>query len=251
VTHGWELDQTFSLNTDAPQWVHDMTNSIGGHLPDSSWTVFALGWNGSSGAGQVLPSAAASRGEIIGRKFGLGISTQGWSHVHFIGHSAGAVLIQTAAEALKANSPSPVAIQTTFVDPYDWTPFNGHSRFGAGSDWSDNYFGFDLLSRSRTGGQMDHSYNVDITGLDQSGLGSHSFAHEFYQLTINGYPGNLNAGRGFPLSKEMGNWDFAINTYHRGDPPYPLPLGEGLRLIGNSSIPIQNYTYQGIFGEAW
>ena len=239
VTHGWQP-------IGVPQWIYDMTDSIGNNLPDSTWTVFALSWNGSDGAGTLLPQTAASRSVVIGKKFGLGISAQGWSHVHFIGHSAGAVLIQSAAEALMANSPSPVVVHTTFLDPYDWGPFNGHSRFGAGSDWSDNYFETDP-SGPLTGGQMDHSYNVDISGLDQSAFGSHSFAYEFYQNTITGYPNNLNEGRGFLLSKEGGHWDYATTTYQRGDPPYLL-FG-GLQLIGNGSGPIQNYTRLGNFGE--
>jgi hypothetical protein len=249
VTHGWDWSVTSDFSTDAPQWVYDMTNSIGSHLPDSSWTVFALSWKGLGRATQAYPSQAASRGEVIGQKFGRGISAQGWSHVHFIGHSAGAVLIQAAAEELIANSPSPVEIHTTFLDPYDWSFFGGPARFGAGSVWSDNYFENDL-SGPLTGGQLDHSYNVDISALDPHPIyqpgAEHGWAYEFYQDTIIGYPFDLidfDKGRGFPLSKEMGNWDSAINTYHRGDPPYRLGdlHQDVLHLIGNVSVPIQHY----------
>lgn len=233
VTHGW---QPIGI----PQWVYDMTNSIGNNLPDSSWTVFALSWNGADGAGTFLPQTAASRAEIIGKKFGLGISAQGWSHVHFIGHSAGAVLIQAAAEELIANSASPVEIHTTFLDPYDWSRFGGPSRFGAGSAWSDNYFENDP-SGPLTGGQLDNSYNVDISHLDPHPfyhpIDQHNWAYEFYQKTITSLP-IIYEGLGFTLSKEGGNWNYAINNYHRGDPPYLLGGGSALY---SSSVPIQSY----------
>ena len=231
VTHGWQP-------IGVPQWVYDMTNSIGTNLPDSSWTVFALVWTGSGGATTAYPGQAASQGETIGTKFGLGISAQEWSHVHFIGHSAGAVLIQAAAEALRANSTSPVVIHTTFLDPYDWIYFGGHSRFGAGSDWSDNYFEADP-SGSRTGGQMDHSYNVDISGPDPYpfSLDQHNWAYEFYQETITNGLGPISEGLGFPVSKEGGNWNYATNAYRPGNSPKLLSGSFGLC---SSSVPIQS-----------
>ena len=214
-------------------------DSIGNNRPDS-WTVFALSWNGLGGAGTIIPAQAARRAEIIGKKFGLGISVQGWSHVHFIGHNAGAVLIQAAAETLIANSASPVVIHTTFLDPYDWSFFGEPSRFGAGSDWSDNYFEADP-SGPLTGGQLDNSYNVDISHLDPHPfyhpIDQHDLAYEFYQKTITGDLGSTNEGFGFPLSKEGGNWDYAINTYHLGNSPYLLGGGSGLV---SSSVPIQH-----------
>ena len=231
VTHGWQP-------IGDPQWVNDMTNSIGNHLPDSSWTVFALIWTGSGGATTAYPGQAASQGETIGQKFGRGLSTQGWSHVHFIGHSAGAVLIQAAAETLMANSPSPVEIHTTFLDPYDWIYFGGHSRFGAGSAWSDNYFEADP-SGSRTGGQMDHSYNVDISGPDPYpfSLDQHNWAYEFYQETIINGLGPISEGLGFPVSKEGGNWNYATNAYRPGNSPKLLSGSFGLC---SSSVPVQS-----------
>ena len=228
VTHGW---QPIGI----PQWVYDMTNSIINNLPDSSWTVFALSWNGSGGAGTLYPSQAASRAEIIGKKFGLGISAQGWSHVHFIGHSAGAVLIQAAAEELRANSASPVVIHTTFLDPYDWSFFGGPSRFGAGSDWSDNYFESDITG-PLTGGRLDNSYNVDISGIDPHIFGAHVWAYEFYQKTVTSLP-IIYEGLGFTLSKEGGNWDYAINNYHPGNSPYLL--GGGSTLC-SSAVPVRS-----------
>jgi hypothetical protein len=228
VTHGW---QPIGI----PQWIYDMTNSIGSHLPNSSWTVFALSWNGLGGAGTIIPGQAAGRAEIIGKKFGLGISAQGWSHVHFIGHSAGAVLIQAAAEELRANSASPVVIHTTFLDPYDWSFFGGPSRFGSVSDWSDHYFESDITG-PLTGGQLDHSYNVDISGLDPHTFGAHEWAYEFYQQTVTGL-GSIYQGFGFPLSKEGGSWDSATNVFHPGNSPYLLGGGPALC---SSSVPIQH-----------
>ena len=240
VTHGWDPAEFSNFSTDAPQWVYDMTDSIRNNLSGSSWTVIALSWNGSGGATTSFPGGAASHAETIGKKYGLSLSAQGWSHVHFIGHSAGAVLIQAAAEELIAHSASPVEIHTTFLDPYDWSFFGGPSRFGAGSAWSDNYFEADP-SGPLTGGRMDHSYNVDISGLDPHPFyhpaDQHSWAYEFYQKTITGDLGSTSEGFGFPLSKEGGDWIHATIYFDPGNSPYLL--GGGAALC-SGSVPVQH-----------
>src|SRR5205823_2290376 len=165
--------------------------------------------------------AAEREGGILGNC----ISTQGWSHIHFIAHSAGAALIQGASEAIKNSMSSGTVVHTTFLDAYVGATGSHRSVYGNGSDWTDSYFCHDLDTLGEysafTEGPLDHAYNVDVTFLDplvtrcdpsQTSSGStipyfcntstHSWPHEFYTQTV---PPRtvVDAGTfGFSLSKE-------------------------------------------------
>src|SRR5206468_999297 len=117
--------------------------------------------------------------------------------------------------------------------------------YGKDSDWSDNYFSKDIWdtlesallspSPSLTEGPLTHAYNVDVTWLDPAknvqpfycsspsstpatltacgyqALSTHWWPHDFYTNSI---PPNTIAGLegfGFALSKEGGNWDYAMS----------------------------------------
>src|SRR5882724_9229236 len=115
----------------------------------------------------------------------------------------------------------------TFLDPYLETSqiplfnpakYKGEKLLGGVSDWSDNYIS------SIVGGVLDQAYNVDVRYLEQLitwRWSAHGFATEFYFGTITNSSNPIYEGRGFALSREGGNWDFATNVYHKGD-YYPL-----------------------------
>ena len=174
---------------------------------------------------------ALSNGKQEGISLGNSILNQGWTHVHFIAHSAGAGLIQAATDTIKnptTGLPSTV-IHETFLDPFVGFDFAGVTSYGKGADWADQYFTRDSLtslSGPYTQSPLDYSYNVDVTQLDPNKIGSakffssqtgqmepcyktlptHKGPYEVYQNTITGSVTPDYDGFGFPLSEEAGNW---------------------------------------------
>ena len=227
VTHGWQPRPPTCIPgtaggppnlTSLDAIADDIRNQVA-----PNWTVFPLYWANEKGAWTHCPDEAFVNGLLTGTKFGRALAAQGWNHIHLIAHSAGSALIQTAAEEINSHSPTTM-IHTTFLDPFldttlvVSTRYPGHSLLGAVSDWSDNYIS------SFVAGNLSQAYNVDVKSLRPflCVLGcAHGFAIDFYHGTITNGANALYEGRGFPLSKEGGNWDFAIQNYDKGD-YYPL-----------------------------
>ncbi len=182
-------------------------------------------------------SLVYSHGE--GNKLGKALSSQGWSHIHLIAHSAGAGLIQAATDVIK---PSATTVHCTFLDPFVGLKFEEKTKYGANSDWSDQYYSHDL----ETGGSLyavtetllNHAYNVNVTQLNRvrnygafvsAGNGvtepcyqsatSHGWAIDFYSKSITGTGTSEYDGFGFPLSEEGGNWSHALSSLTPGNNP--------------------------------
>lgn len=225
ITHGWQPLGRLS----AVKWVDDMVDAIEETvLPN--WYVMACKWQGGAGP---TPGRALSFAANLGGKLGKELGTQGWSHIHLIGHSAGAALIETASVEIKRIAPSTV-VHTTFLDAYRES--NGSSQYGESSDWSDNYFSHDLLTSWFTEPSLNHAFNVDVTVLDPDrneflpGASTHEWPHDFYHATITN--SMFANGFGFPFSKEGGNWDFARIEY-----PKDEYFSFGLSQIEQGTIP--------------
>ncbi|MBI4661759.1 MAG: hypothetical protein HY735_23295, partial [Verrucomicrobia bacterium] len=289
VTHGWQpkgvaasqvvgpgfsfLDEQSKLIDQLVkvEWVDDMVKDIDQSLVTkglNNWQLFAYKWK--EGASTPFPDDALRNAANEGGKLGKDIVNQGWSHVHLIAHSAGAGLIQAAAEVIKSSG-VPTVVHTTFLDAYVGLDEAWRSRYGKGSDWSDSYFSDDisdrLLEAQLTGGAFPWSHNVNVTwlapdtdkkvtkvycaGSDLAGSGglqitgqfpcgvrassSHPWPHNFYQATIP--PSSLNDSQayGFPLSKEGGGWN------NRGNYPkenQPVILG-GTQSVGQTVLPVR------------
>lgn len=232
VTHGWRPDIT---------WVEAMTNAITTYLITnglSNWQVHAHKWvEGAQFPLPLGPEIALFRGRREGEGLGQHLVTNDWVHLHLIGHSAGSALIQDATEKVRNLNVLPrIVLHCTFLDPYVGVVYGGRSAYGKGADWVDSYFSRDA-GTVLTDKVLPHTYNVDLTWLDQSReevtvvystpsgdvsqtcyqqTTSHGWPYQFYTGTI---PTNTVAGSegfGFPLSKEGGNWNFATNTYRAG-----------------------------------
>jgi len=244
VTHGWQLYLGFGLPRPEVSWVDNMSNNINGYLTNkglTNWQVFGFKW--VNNAWTLFPTHALSNAKQEGIKLGNCISTQGWSYIHFIAHSAGAELIQSASEVVKSNSPN-TTVHCTFLDAYVGKHYEKVGTYGTGTDWSDSYFSRDalttfgsILTGPFTESPLDHAYNADVTWLDPSKIigakfrssatgemepcirtyTSHGWPIDFYSNTITGNTNSDYAGFGFQLSKEGGNWDYATNNYTPGN----------------------------------
>ena len=263
-----------------PQWVSDMCNDIQAQV-SSDWQVFPYFWTAQAWAStelldvfvfRDLESKVMPNAKSLGVQLGKQIAAQGWEHVHFIGHSAGAALIQKAADTLRGLAPA-TEIHTTFLDPYLDLNYYGRSWYGSNADWADCYYALDTETANYTDGPLSYAYSVDVTWLDPNktvtqipcssstadstapvldhycsttALSSHDWPHYFYSnsivSTVPVCP--AAAGYGFPLSKEGGGWANRGNYPPNGNPPVPcgsapvnqnpLPLitGQPLQLTG-------------------
>ena len=243
ITHGWQPLGGYEAWTDNTGWVDDMADTISQNLVSrgfNNWQLVPYKW--LSGATTPFPWLAQVNGFNEGSKVGQAIVDGGWSHVHLIGHSAGAALVQGALQTIKATLPSPV-VHATFFDPYVGPGNDWRSVYGVGADWSDNYFSIDLTGAT-TEGVIGGAFNVDVTWLDPNlrkievycsspfstpstlipcsyqARSSHPWPHDFYLATVTGSLDGTE-GLGFPLSKEGGGWD-SRGAYQRGVAPRVL-----------------------------
>ncbi len=245
VTHGWNsviLNPPPIFPPDL-SWVDSMSNNISSYLTNSgltNWQVYGFKWLQNSWT--FFPTHALNNAKQEGLKLGNCISTQGWSHIHLIGHSAGAGLIQVASEVIKSNSPN-TTVHCTFLDAYVGKHYEGVGAYGKRADWSDSYFSRDVLTTFGsiltgpfTESPLDHAYNVNVTQLDPKKFGvtkfrssvtepcfeyksTHGWPIDFYVNTITGTVTSNYAGFGFPLSKEGGNWNYALANYTPSNNP--------------------------------
>lgn len=244
VTHGaipsWEEVES------SVGWIDSMTNVLTTYLAQNNlknWQVHAHRWAEKAKfslnpqRADFTPQASLNAASDEGGELGKCLALQKWSHIHLIGHSAGARLIQSVADEVGSNS---TTIHCTFLDPFVGIRLEQTSKYGGNTYWSEHYYSFDYETVGGhvyrvTESPLQFAYNVDITLLNKvrdygsfvstgnntyalcyKTATSHSWAVEFYQNTIIGNVSSLYDGFGFTLSKEGGGWDTAVR-YKRGN----------------------------------
>jgi len=251
ITHGWIDSKEFPATLpEAINFVNQASNVVAQYLANNgiqNWQVCGYQWTNQADYTlfQGGPTTALGNAEQIGVKLGNYIVAQGssgWTHIHFIAHSAGAGMIQRATEVIKTSLGTNVTIHCTFLDAYDGLAGEKAYEYGSQADWADSYFvrdGFQLAGV--TGRLLPNAYNVDVTALDQSSSlspwyespidpiptcrelqSNHGWPIWFYSNSI---AGNLSSvtnglyydGFGFPLSEEGGQWNYALNNYLPGN----------------------------------
>lgn len=247
ITHGWEpLSAVPILGWfEDPGWLESMADHFDSYVTNqgyTNWQVVPYRW--LVGAETPSPSGALVNGFNEGGKLGRDIVSQGWSHVHLIGHSAGAALVQSALQAIKADRNRTITVHATFLDPFVGARGEWRGIYGLEADWSDSYFSIDLTGPT-TEGPISNAFNVDVTWVDpdkvkktvfcspqtlsigpaipcgEQAFSSHYWPYKFYQSTIpvNGRaPLEGSEGTGFPLSKEGGGWTNR-SSLSRGERP--------------------------------
>jgi hypothetical protein len=243
ITHGWE---PFQPNADL-SWMTAMSNAIQSRV-SSNWAITNYVW--LQDAIYANPELVLAAAEIHGRLYGQQLASQGWSHIHFIGHSAGAGLIENAA----AEIPLGTTVQCTFLDPYVGLAHELQSEYGADAEWADCYFTQDL-SGGWTAGGLPHAYNVDVDWLDpehdtflygssliavstQLGFSGHGYPHDFYTLTaMNNDSKWCAAAYGFALSAEAGGEPQWAN-YPTGNSDSPFVLCGPPNAIPSPTLPM-------------
>ena len=215
ITHGWinPFNETVAHGT---AFVDTMSASISQYLAnnglENNWQVYGYKWpSWNNGAYVLTPTLALCNAEQYGKKLGDSIvALNGWSHIHFIAHSAGAGLIQKATEEIKAALPATV-IQCTFLDAFDGAFLEKAGVYGNQADWADSYFSRDS-TREWTEQPLLHAYNVDVTTLDPQAT----------QKQLSGYSSATDPGSPCYETESSHGWpiDFYSNTIVGGASVY-------------------------------
>ena len=146
-----------------------------------------------------------------------------YDHIHLIGHSLGAKIIDQAAYWISRWDKS-CTVHTTFLDAF--TPKNWASNFGKYSTWSDHYynkFRWDNDDYWFTDHNFGWAFNVDVTKLKSKDYyndheDGHAWPVRWYTQTIKNFSANDGCDKdyGFALSKEA-------NPTIWANPPSQLP----------------------------
>lgn len=145
------------------------------------------------------------------------------SHIHFIGHSAGSWVINSAAQIVQEKTDA--CIHLTYLDAY--VPKHGDLKKLKGLEktpgcWAEHYYTKDI-TLELTSKDMEAAYNVDLSDIDP-GVNEHEFPYRWYLATITGKyqifrEKNLNVAKnvdgleyGFARSKEFSpeNWKKSV-----------------------------------------
>jgi hypothetical protein len=176
VTHGWANDTPDSTTL---AWLSNVRDSIRAEIDSrltdemDDWKVIAYDWTASSGKGRhsdtnIGPfkgfNDAYNNATEHGRDQGVVWADAGYEHVHLIGYSAGAGLLEEAARTIKERSPN-TTVHLTFLDAYIPLGRNG-ADFASAADWVDNYFTRDGVPRTQN--IISESHNVDLTALSKA-----------------------------------------------------------------------------------
>lgn len=221
ITHG---------NNPDINWLRNLTNMVGQELQGTpGWRVASYEWEERANH-PFNPGKSLSNAIEDGLKGGRKLATNGWEHIHMIGHSAGSGFIEYATRTITNISPN-IVVHTTFLDSFVGYLKGQEEEYGASSDWSDSYFSKTIQPRTKS--ILPNTYSVDVTDLDQvthgvpvfldwlldpctETIADHGWPYRFYSNTVTGTVTSEYKGFGYPLSKEGGNYDIAKILYPKG-----------------------------------
>ena len=204
-------------------WANQLKSFIDPQV--SGWDVVAYDWSQHAGTTGIFPLdaeiARTNAKNNVGPFVAQEIVSKGYTEIHFVGHSAGSWLIDSAADLLDPN----LVIHTTFLDAYTPTwAASGNLSLGDSADWSEHFV--DTRPVPFTNSVLPQAYNIDVTLLDTPTVNPidwHSWPHEWYRNTA-ADPNYLDAhGWGFQTSLELGT--MPSHTHMRAGTARRCPRG--------------------------
>jgi hypothetical protein len=178
ITHGWY---------ERRPWPGQMATAIAKRVDSRQWRCAWYDWRQE--ARHLRPSQSATLGrDMVGPRLGeeiVGLSPN-WRHVHLIGHSAGAWVVNAAAETVTSRTNAEIHIN--FLDAYvpdgwDEKALGRLAQEDPNRCWADHYFTRDVFNLTEN--VLTGVYNVDITAINP-GIRGHLFPWHWYLATIKG-----------------------------------------------------------------
>ncbi len=193
ITHG--LDDNANS-----RWIFDMRKAITDKVDQKKWDIMTCDWSKDAALGRARTiadlgaSAIFNRADEHGRILGGKIATRNYNQFHFIAHSAGTILIQSAMSEVRyqlTRAHKPVKTYMTFLDAY--APDGLDSLYGMGADYAEQYFDTRRVGvwwRDFTNTKLRYAYNFDVTqqappgSNNLSGAASHGWPIDWYIKSI-------------------------------------------------------------------
>jgi hypothetical protein len=178
ITHGWYERQPW------PGWI---AQAIARRADRRAWRCGWYDWRPLAKRWRPSQSATIGR-DTVGPQLGEEIMrlSRNWQHVHLIGHSAGAWVVNAAAEGIAAQTRA--SIHITFLDAYVPDGWNEEilgriAHRSPARRWAEHYFTRDPLNLTENA--LTHAHNVDITAVNP-GFKGHHFPWHWYHATVTG-----------------------------------------------------------------
>ena len=179
ITHGWY---------EWRPWPALLALAIHGRVDATEWQCGWYDWRRQ--ARRLFPSDAAEAardeaGPLLGHTL-LRLSRE-WRHIHLIGHSAGAWVVNEAARTMAKQTSA--TMHLTLLDSYvpkRWDPeaLGAIARPPDDGCWTDHYFTRDRIGHL-TENILAYAHNIDITDVNP-GFNGHHFPRHWYYATILG-----------------------------------------------------------------
>jgi hypothetical protein len=182
VTAGWEPGggsiQEFTLMAE------EIKQRLREKQHDLQWDVRFHDWSSLANTG-IMPwdaVRAANNAKKEGEKLGKEIIDAGYGTVHLVGHSAGAWLIQSAANYIKQHGAN-IEVRLTFLDAFATTLISdlSPSKLGENATWVEQYV--DHGGPPFTNWALPGAFNVDVTDWAPTGQSGHSWPVAWYGMT--------------------------------------------------------------------
>jgi pimeloyl-ACP methyl ester carboxylesterase len=204
-------------------WANQMGADIDA-VTGQTWDILPYDWSQEAARNNSIPgNAGFARAVVHGQYLGAELAIRGYEHIHFLGHSLGGRVLQTANSTLRLAEffqlTPPAVIHATFLDAY--TPNGERGFYGSLANCADSYF--NRSDYPSTEGGFTAAYSADATpvgpcpladclaqGLGMAGQG-HAWPYNWYRQTI---PNPQWNHPGFGFSKEA-----AIITKLNWPPP--------------------------------
>ena len=180
VTHGW-------IEGAEKDWPASMAAAIAERTDPNQWVCGYFDWSGGSRVITSIHAAQYAR-DIGGGRLAAAILrlSDKWKHIHLIGHSAGAWVIESAGRKLLEKMPD-CTIHLTFLDAYvpsEWQADQLGQAAGGGKGWAEHYYTRDITLKV-TEHNLANAHNADLTAVDPL-IAEHKFPYRWYLATITG-----------------------------------------------------------------
>ncbi|MBN1508682.1 MAG: hypothetical protein JW955_17675 [Sedimentisphaerales bacterium] len=180
VTHGW---------WEREPWPTDLALAIAAQTDPRQWRCGWYDWHREARRLRPWEATRIGRdraGPYLGQEI-LRLSRQ-WRHIHLIGHSAGAWVIDAAA--LRIADETHADVHLTFLDAYvpdhwDESILGALARKSPDRCWAEQYFTRDFLFHRILDTPLTYAHNVDITDTNPGSIG-HKFPWIWYRATVTG-----------------------------------------------------------------
>lgn len=228
VTHGWKDDADSEWLDSIVDGIKNNVNQANneGETQFADWEVCKYDWGEDSlnffttdpfSFAKDSANLAWANAYSHGMKLGEKLAEMDHKNIHFIAHSAGSNLIQTAIETLttikRKNDEDLPVIHSTYLDAY--APYDREYVYGNLSDFSDHYVVVDGYVLD-TDFYLNNSYNIDVSLFEPSDnnpfTGGHGYPVQWY---IDSITAGTKYGYGFSLEKRRDSLP-SYSQYPRG-----------------------------------